>query len=196
MLACQQQFVLEVVTVPCTRNNFVHLTSFFEALLVNCNTSIQTPNGPPDWYEILHHWKERGRAFTQAAGIKPSTYCVCRQQSKFTTQIANFPQHRCCEEFLFGIDLFDTDGWEGGHTWDYQSQSFGRYRGLRPWLESGGSEMPPSRVATLAGMGDFFFPTACAQKGLACWCVGIDHCTGRISQNIPHLTMCIGRTSV
>ena len=36
-----EQFVLEVVTVPCTRNNFVHLTSFFEALLVNCNTSIK-----------------------------------------------------------------------------------------------------------------------------------------------------------
>ena len=36
-----EQFVLEVVTVPCTRNNFVHLTSFFEALLVICNTSIK-----------------------------------------------------------------------------------------------------------------------------------------------------------
>ena len=47
MLACQQQFVLEVVTVPCARNNFVHLTSFFEALLVNCNTSIKHRMVPP-----------------------------------------------------------------------------------------------------------------------------------------------------
>ena len=29
MLACQQWFVLEVATVHCTRNNFIHLTSFF-----------------------------------------------------------------------------------------------------------------------------------------------------------------------
>ena len=44
MLACQQWCVLEAVTVPCTRNNFMHLTFFFRK---PCNEFEEMAAGDP-----------------------------------------------------------------------------------------------------------------------------------------------------
>ena len=67
--------------------------------------SVVTPPSDTDWslewHEILHHWNDRARTFAQTAGLKPWSYCVCKQHWKLAS---------------LGIHLSDTDPWAGDRT--------------------------------------------------------------------------------
>ena len=60
--------------------------------------SVATPPSDTDWFlewhEILHHWNDQVRTFAQTAGLKPWSYCVCKQHWKLASHIANLPEHR------------------------------------------------------------------------------------------------------
>ena len=102
--------------------------------------SIATPPSDTDWslecHEIFHHWNDRARTFTQTAGLKPWSNCVCRQQWKLASHIANLPEHRWVRRIrVWNPSVRHRSLGKRPHTSDYQIQGFCQYKGLGPWLE-------------------------------------------------------------
>ena len=73
-LRVEQWSVLEAVTVPCTRNIFMHLTSFSGNFRL---TPQSDTDASLEWRETFHHWNDRARTFAETAGLKLWSYCVC-----------------------------------------------------------------------------------------------------------------------
>ena len=77
--------------------------------------SVVTPPSDTDWslewHEIFHHWERSVcEPFAQTAGLKPLSYCVCKQHWKLASHTANLPEHRWVRRIsLLGIHLSDTD---------------------------------------------------------------------------------------
>ena len=69
-----------------------------------------------EWHEILHYWNDRARTFTQTAGLRPWSYCVCRQYWKLASHIANLPEHRWVRRILAWNPPVRHRSLEGGHT--------------------------------------------------------------------------------
>ena len=89
-----------------------------------------------EWHEPFHHWNDRARTFAQTAGLKPWSYCVCRQHWKLASHIANLPEHRWVRRILaWNPSVRYRSLGRRAHTWDYEIQAFCRYKGLGPWLE-------------------------------------------------------------
>ena len=136
--------------------------------------------------------------FAQTAGLQPWSYCVCSQQWKLASHIANLPEHRWVRKILaWNPSVRYRSLGRRPHTWDYQIQPFCRYKGLGPWLEE--KTPPPKKkgntiitgmhfleISTLFARSErnvklhakrmyIFLFTACAQNGFALWRTGIDH---------------------
>ena len=91
--------------------------------------SIVTPPSDTDrslqWLEDLHHWHDRARTCTQTAGVKPWSYCVCRQHRKLASHIANVPENRWVRRILaWNPSVRYRSLGRRPHTWDYQIQVF------------------------------------------------------------------------
>ena len=102
--------------------------------------SIVTPPFNTAWslqrHEILHHWNDRARAFTQAAGVKPWSYPVCKHYWKLALHIANLREHRWYRKILaWNPSVRYRSFGRKPHTWEYQINAFRRYKGVGPWLE-------------------------------------------------------------
>ena len=89
-----------------------------------------------EWHEILHHWNDRARVFSQAAGVKPWSYLVCKHYWKLALHIANLPEHRWVRRILaWNPSVRYRSLGRRPHTWDYQINAFCRYKGSGSWLE-------------------------------------------------------------
>ena len=98
---------------PSTKKNLCALDVLFRKL---CGSFVTPPSNTDwslEWHEIPHRWNDPARAFTQAAGVKPWSYLVCKHCWTLALIYLNIAGS---EEYLLGIHLFDTDLWEGGRT--------------------------------------------------------------------------------
>ena len=82
--------------------------------------SIVTPPSNTDWsfewHEILHHWNDRARAFTQAAGVKPWSHRGGKHHCKLAMHIANVPEHRWVRKIVAWNPSVRYRSLEGNHT--------------------------------------------------------------------------------
>ena len=135
-LKCQQWFASEVATVPSTKKQLCALDVLFRKL---CRSFVTPPSDTDwslEWHEIFHHWNDRARAFTEAAGVKPWSYLVCKHYWKLALHIANLPEHRWVRRILaWNPSVRYRSLGRRPHTWDYRINAFCRYKGLGSWLE-------------------------------------------------------------
>ena len=164
----------QIVKDPTTELNSNQKTAKAEAFV----TPPSDTDRSLEWHEILHHWNDRARAFTEAAGVKPWSYLVCKHYWKSALHIANLPEHRWVRGILaWNPSVRYRSLGRRPHTWDYQINAFCRYKGLGSWLEEAKfnfCEMSRESVQNNVHNIVFLF-TACAQNGLALWRAGIDH---------------------
>ena len=143
-LRVEQWSVLEAVTVPCTRNIFMHLTSFPE---ISYNTSIRHRRVPRMAWKFPSLERSgpnlRRNSWTETLVI----LCVCGQHWKLASH----------EKILFGIHLSNTDRWEGGHT---PSKLF---VDTKVWGHGW-----RKRNATITGLHCFKIPTCLARCEISC----------------------------
>ena len=103
-----------MVTVPCTRNNFMHLTSFFGNFVGQLQHLHQTPT---------HHWNDRARTLTRTAALKPWSYCVRRRHWKLASHIANLLAHRWVQRiFVWNPSVRYRCVGRRPHTWIIKSK--------------------------------------------------------------------------